>query len=55
MNSSMGIFIAEYDGLLAGTCFAEITHNHRGYLHGRITNLTVAEGYQNLGIGNAFY
>ena len=37
----MGTFIAEYDGLLAGTCFAEITRDPRGYLHGRITNLTV--------------
>ncbi len=53
LDSSIGTFVAEYDGMVKGTLFADTERDPRGVLHGRISNVNVAEDYQGKGVGSA--
>ncbi len=53
LDTSVGTFIAEYDGIVKGTLFADTERDPRGVLHGRISHVTVADDCQGKGVGSA--
>jgi len=53
LDASAGTFVAEYDGKVCGCAFADTERDPRGVLHGRISNVNVAESCQGKGIGSA--
>ncbi len=53
LDTSVGTFVAEYDGIVKGTLFADTERDPRGVLHGRISNVIVADDAQGKGIGSA--
>ena len=53
LDTSVGTFVAEYDGIVKGTIFADTERDPRGVLHGRISNVIVADDARGKGIGSA--
>ncbi len=53
LDASAGTFIAEFGAKLCGCAFADTERDPRGVLHGRISNVTVAEKCQGKGLGSA--
>ncbi len=53
LDASAGTFVAEYKGKVCGCAFADTERDPRGMLHGRISNVNVAETCQGKGLGSA--
>ncbi len=53
LDASVGTFIGEYGGNVCGCAFADTERDPRGVLHGRISNVNVAEKCQGKGLGSA--
>ncbi|OLS15220.1 MAG: hypothetical protein RBG13Loki_1138 [Promethearchaeota archaeon CR_4] len=53
LDTSVGTFVAEYEGHVKGTLFADTERDPRGVLHGRISNVIVSKDFQGKGIGSA--
>ncbi len=53
LDTSVGTFVGEIGGIVKGTLFADTERDPRGVLHGRISNVIVADDSQGKGIGGA--
>ena len=53
LDASAGTFVAEYNGKVCGCAFADTERDPRGVLHGRISNVIIAEQCQGKGLGSA--
>jgi ribosomal protein S18 acetylase RimI-like enzyme len=53
LDASAGTFIADYGGKVCGCLYADTERDPRGVLHGRISNVNIAETCQGKGLGSA--
>jgi len=53
LDASAGTFVAEYGGKVCGCAYADTERDPRGVLHGRISNVNIAETCQGKGLGSA--
>ncbi len=53
LDASAGTFIVEYGGKVCGCAFADTERDPRGVLHGRISNVNVADKCQGKRLGSA--
>ena len=51
-NPAMRIFVAELEGQVVGTIFAEVRRDPLGFLYGYVSNIIIAEEIRGKGIGS---